>query len=647
MSWSELLDRITAPAPPPFALLHRPGATGPGLLDILVGTAGEAGTVAGIPLPVGAVGDPAPGRPAHQLLALLPYRQIAERGYDFPDDGAPLLTLAVTGQAVGPVPQVLALLPQDPIELRGGAFDTDDDAYAATVSRILEEEIGRGTGANFVIKRSFVAEVDHWSARTALAFFRRLLRHELGAYWTFVIHTGGRTFVGASPERHVSLDRGAVVMNPISGTYRYPAQGASVAGVLEFLSDPKEANELYMVLDEELKMMGRVCGLGGRVVGPYLKEMARVAHTEYLIEGQTSLDSREVLRATMFAPTVTGSPLESACRVISRYEPGGRGYYAGVAALFSRDADGGQALDSAILIRTADIDDASGRLSISVGSTLVRDSDPLSEAAETRAKAAGLLAALAADAVEQDAADAAPAVAVPSLGGHPGVLRALAERNTPLAEFWLEQPRQRSRHLPGLAGRSVLVLDAEDTFTSMAHHMLGSYGLDVTVRRLDEVFQLDAHDLVVVGPGPGDPRDHAHPKIDRIRSITRQLLASEQPFLSVCLGHQVLSGVLGLDIVRKQTPNQGVQRKIEAFGRTELVGFYNTFAARSDTDQLPCPPDRSGGATVEVFRDPVNDEVHALRGPGFASVQFHPASVLTRNGVEFLGEVMSDLLSGL
>ena len=120
-----------------------------------------------------------------------------------------------------------------------------------------------------------------------------------------------------------------------------------------------------MVVDEELKMMARICEDGGRVLGPYLKEMAHLAHTEYFIEGQTSRDVREVLRETLFAPTVTGSPLESACRVIRRYEPQGRGYYSGVAALIGGDGQGGRTLDSAILIRTAEIE-GDGRLRIGV-----------------------------------------------------------------------------------------------------------------------------------------------------------------------------------------------------------------------------------------------------------------------------------------
>ena len=130
-----------------------------------------------------------------------------------------------------------------------------------------------------------------------------------------------------------------------------------------------------MVVDEELKMMCTVGDMGGVVIGPRLKEMAHLAHTEYELRGRSSLDVREVLRETMFAATVTGSPVQNACRVIERHEVGGRGYYAGALALIGRDAGGAQTLDSPILIRTADID-AAGRLRVPVGATLVRGSDP-------------------------------------------------------------------------------------------------------------------------------------------------------------------------------------------------------------------------------------------------------------------------------
>lgn len=621
----DLLDKVLAPKPPPFALLHRPETTGKASLSVLIGAVTTPGTLAGIPLPEESGHA---NEPRHEVLTIVPYRQIAERGFTCVDDGAPLISMTITDQGTVAVADALRRLPALPIKLLGEHFDLTDDEYADTVRRIVTDEIGGGEGSNFVLKRSFVAEIDGYTPLHALAFFRALLQRETGAYWTFVIHTGTRTFVGASPERHVSLRDGTAVMNPISGTYRYPPSGPTLPGLMDFLADSKEADELYMVVDEELKMMARICDTGGRVHGPYLKEMARLAHTEYFIEGRSSGDPRAILRETLFAPTVTGSPLESACRVISKYEPAGRGYYGGIAALIGRDGRGGRIMDSAILIRTADID-SSGGIRIGLGATLVRHSDPDSEAAETRAKAAGLLAALGAEEPEQ-------------FREHPSVRAALAGRNGNIASFWLADNEVRSRPDPVLAGRRVLVVDAEDNFTCMLDHQLRSLGVLVTVRRFDEPYTFDGYDLVVLGPGPGDPRDFANPKIAHLQQAVGTLLRERRRFVAVCLSHQVLSLHLGFALARRDIPNQGVQREIDLFGARERVGFYNTFAARSNADLVRC---RAVGA-VEVSRDSQTGEVHALRGPGFVSLQFHPESVLTQDGVRIVGTAMREVLGG-
>ncbi|MCB5177952.1 anthranilate synthase family protein [Streptomyces antimicrobicus] len=631
------LDRVLAADPPPFALLHRPESGAAEQLEVLLGEVVEVAALDDLPLPEAP--DGAPGR--HEVLALIPYRQIAERGYAAVDDGTPLLAMTVREQDSVPLAEALRRIPDVPAPLHGARFDVDDETYARTVRRVVEEEIGRGEGANFVIRRSFVADIGGYTPAVALAFFRRLVEREQGAYWTFIVHTGDRTLVGATPERHISVAGGTAVMNPISGTYRYPPSGPTLQTLLEFLADRKESDELYMVLDEELKMMARICESGGRVIGPRLKEMARLAHTEYFIEGRTVRDVREVLRETLFAPTVTGSPLESACRVIRRHEAGGRGYYSGVAALIGRDTDGARRLDSSILIRTADID-RSGRLSIGVGATLVRGSDPWSEVAETRAKAEGLLAAL--------------SPRPRRFADHPDVRRALESRNEDIAGFWLRDEAAAQRRSaqaaadapargrgPALAGRTALVVDAEDTFTSMIAHLLRSMGMAVTVRRFDEPYCLDGHDLVVMGPGPGDPRDDALAKIAHLRADLRRLLDTGRPFVAVCLSHQVLSGLLGLELVRRDVPHQGVQREIDLFGRQVRVGFYNTFVARCDEDKAEAP---TVPGVVEVSRDPATGEVHALRGTGFCSMQFHPESVLTEDGTGILRDALVHVLAG-
>ncbi|PYC76145.1 chorismate-binding protein [Micromonospora arborensis] len=624
---THLTDLLAAVAdgvdPGPFALLRRDGADE---LELFTGPVDTVERLADIPL--------TPGIPGARTLALVPYRQITERGFACVDDGAPLECLQVREHRRIALADALAALPDEPVRTIDAAFDVSDEEYARTVQRVLAEEIGRGEGANFVIHRALHATVQGPPLVAALAALRRLLVAERGAYWTFVVHTGTRTLVGASPERHVSVDDGLVLMNPISGTFRSAGGTADRAALLRFLADEKEVEELYMVLDEELKMMATVAEHGGQVIGPYLKEMSHLAHTEYLLAGRGTRDVREVLRETMFAPTVTGSPMENACRVIARHERRGRGYYAGVLALLGHDETGRQTLDAPILIRTAEIL-PTGRLRVPVGATLVRHSTAAGEVAETHAKAAGVLAALGLG----PAAPAGGRGPVARLADDPAVRDALAARNAPLARFWLDQRAPDAPGLPGLVGRRVLIVDNEDTFTGMLAHQLGALGLTVTLRPWHVGGPVDSYDLVVAGPGPGDPGSLDEPKMVALRRLLAGLLATGRPTLAVCLGHQVLAGLLGLTLHRREATYQGLQRDVALFGRTRRVGFYSTFTARAEADRLA-----TAYGPVELARDAGDGAVHALRGRGFAGVQFHPESVLSPDGLAVLAELLSDLL---
>ncbi|NUS26432.1 MAG: phenazine-specific anthranilate synthase [Streptomyces sp.] len=602
----------------PFALLRRrtPGHDD-NTVEVFLGPVSSCDRLADLP---------------DQGLALVPFRQIRERGFDVRDDGTPLAVLVPEETHTLPLSEALAQLPAHDVRVENGGFDVADEEYGEIVGRVLREEIGRGEGANFVIRRTYEGEIPGFSRADALALFRRLLEGERGAYWTFVVHTGDRTLVGASPEVHVRMSGGTVVMNPISGTYRYPAEGPTPEHLLDFLADGKEIEELSMVVDEELKMMCTVGDMGGVVIGPRLKEMAHLAHTEYELRGKSSLDVREVLRETMFAATVTGSPVQNACRVIGRHEVGGRGYYAGALALLGRDSGGAQTLDSPILIRTADIA-PDGRLRVPVGATLVRGSDPASEVAETHAKAAGVLAALGVRPTRPRTEEARP-----RLADDPRVRAALDGRRASLAPFWLRM-QDRTEELTGHA----LVVDGEDTFTAMLAHVLRSSGLDVTVRRYDEPGLRErvlAHEgPVVLGPGPGDPSDLTDPKMRFLRDLAAHVIREHRHgVLGVCLGHELIAAELGLKIVRKEVPYQGAQTRVDLFGREETVGFYNSFVARCDDETAA----ELAAHEVEVSRSG-SYEVHALRGPGFAGVQFHPESVLTLNGASVVRELMAQL----
>jgi 2-amino-4-deoxychorismate synthase len=579
-------------------------------------------------------GVPEAGRRFDRLLAV-PFRQVRERGFEAHDDGTPLTVVDIELEAEVPLAALLESLPDEQVTFsdRGG-FDTGDEEYGAVVDAIISDEIGNGEGANLVVGRHYRAQVDDWGPAKALTVLRRLLERERGAYWTYCFFTGDRYLVGASPERHVSVHGGDVRMNPISGTFRLRGLDdpqVRKERLLEFLADEKEIYELFMVVDEELKMMCDICHEGGQVLGPFLKPMTHLVHTEYLLAGRTDRDVREVLRDTMYAATVTGSPVENACRLIKQYEPEGRGYYGAALALLGRDKDGRPTADSPIVIRTADVS-PDGALEVTAGATLVRDSVAAYEVAETHAKAAGILSAF--GLVEPASGEPG---GVDDLTRDEDVLIALGSRNQRLSKFWLTD-QGGSPPAPELKGKTAVILDGEDDFVNMLRHVLAVMGMTSSVVRHENFTPeaLEGYDLVIVGPGPGDPRDGGHPKIAAFQAAVDDLLARRQPFLSVCLGHQVLSSRLGLDLAYKDIVFQGTQSRVDLGGREENVGFYNTFVARA-SETLP--------DGVGVAADPRSGDVHLLTGPHYRGIQFHAESILTEHGYELIHDLVLDLLS--
>ncbi len=261
------------------------------------------------------------------------------------------------------------------------------------------------------------------------------------------------------------------------------------------------------------------------------------------------------------------------------------------------------------MIRSADVD-LEGRLKVTAGATLVRDSDAAYEVAETHAKAGGILSAF--GLVPQAPT---PDLDLAELVNDEDVLLSLNARNRRLSSFWLTD-QAGSPPDPRLQGRSAVILDGEDDFVNMLRHVLGVLGLTSEVVRHEDFVPgcLDGFDLVIVGPGPGDPRDDADPKMGALRQAVAGLLEAEQPFLAVCLGHQALCHQLGVPLAYKDIVFQGTQSAVSYDGRTERVGFYNTFVGRVGDDvALP------SGVSVDV--DPA-DRRHPP--PARSSLPRHP-----------------------
>jgi len=126
-------------------------------------------------------------------------------------------------------------------------------------------------------------------------------------------------------------------------------------------------------------------------------------------------------------------------------------------------------------------------------------------------------------------------------------------------------------------------------------------------------------------------------KIATFRRVVRRILDREVPFLAVCLGHQALCHELGIPLAFKDIVFQGTQSPVSIAGRTERVGFYNTFVGRvGDGDPLP--------EGVAVDADPLTGDVHVVRGPHYRGIQFHAESILTEHGYDLIHDLVRELL---
>ena len=389
-----------------------------------------------------------------------------------------------------------------------------------------------------------------------------------------------------------------------------------------------------MVVDEELKMMCDICHEGGQVLGPFLKPMTHLVHTEYLLAGRTRRDVREVLRDTMYAATVTGSPVQNACRLIKQYETEGRGYYGAALALIGRDREGRTRCDSPIVIRAADVD-PDGALKVTAGATLVRDSDPTSEVAETHAKAGGILSAF--GLVDTPAA---PAYGIDDLTRDEDVLIALNSRNQRLSTFWLTDQAGAPPDLR-LAGKHVAILDGEDDFVNMLRHVLGVAGMTSEVvphTRSTPTASLD-------DGRPRDRRPRARRPARRRRREDRDLPPRRRPAARHAGSRSSRSASAtrccatgwGSPWPTRTSSSRARRPRSSLDGRPERVGFYNTFVGRVARRR---PPRASPSRPIRTTGD-----VHLVRGPHFRGIQFHAESILTEHGSDLVHRLASDLLT--
>src|ERR1700754_4040655 len=122
----------------------------------------------------------------------------------------------------------------------------------------------------------------------------------------------------------------------------------------------------------------------------------------------------------------------------------------------------------------------------------------------------------------------------------------------------------------------VLVIDNYDSFVYNLVQYLAQLGVEVTVRRNDEVDldELDTVDGMLVSPGPGTP-ERAGVSIEAIRRGADRGL----PVLGVCLGHQAIGVAWGGVVERAPELLHGKTSLVHHDGVGVLAGLPDPFVA--------------------------------------------------------------------
>jgi phenazine biosynthesis protein phzE len=140
-----------------------------------------------------------------------------------------------------------------------------------------------------------------------------------------------------------------------------------------------------------------------------------------------------------------------------------------------------------------------------VGTTIVRDSDPESETAETHAKAAGTLAALGFRAGAND-----PVYRLGERVYGEDMMISLSSRNAKLSRFWIEDQSDARTPDKRLAGKSAVIIDNETLYAQMLAHMATARArpFSAIVKNADNDPVRDTGDWLFLRAVPGRPRDH-------------------------------------------------------------------------------------------------------------------------------------------
>jgi len=180
----------------------------------------------------------------------------------------------------------------------------------------------------------------------------------------------------------------------------------------------------------------------------------------------------------------------------------------------------------------------------------------------------------------------------------------------------------------------LLVIDNYDSFTYNLVQYFGELGADPVVKRHDAISPGEVEQLrparVVISPGPGAPAE-AGISMEVIRRMGKST-----PILGVCLGHQCIAEVYGGKVIRAERLMHGKTSPIRHQGTGVFAGLPNPFEATRYHSLIV--EKASVPACLQITADTAEGEIMGLQHRHFPvhGVQFHPESILSREGKDLL-----------
>jgi len=180
----------------------------------------------------------------------------------------------------------------------------------------------------------------------------------------------------------------------------------------------------------------------------------------------------------------------------------------------------------------------------------------------------------------------------------------------------------------------ILMIDNYDSFTFNVVQCLSELGAEVVTRRNDAIDVDEAEKLkpdgLVISPGPGTPADAG------ISAALIENFAGRIPILGICLGHQTIVSVFGGEITRADQVMHGKTSGVFHDGRTIYTGLGTPFTATRYHSLLVREEHLPAELEISAYTEAgeimgVRHRSHAIEG-----VQFHPESIMTREGAQLL-----------